>query len=462
VPDNPPSIEIFAAEFNGSAEGGVMLEVINTSISALVPNPNNARTHSKKQVRQIADSIKQFGFVNPVLADENGSVIAGHGRLLGASTLGMTHVPVITLRGLTDAQKRALMLADNKIAANAGWDRERLAIEIPELTKQLEIEGLDISLTGFEIPEIDQLMVDFEEDNSDPADHFEEPSGAPISQTGDLWILGQHRLLCGNARSKEHLDRLMGGEMAAMAFLDPPYNVAVSSIVGRGKAKHREFIEATGEQTPEEFTEFLRTTLSNAARVSKAGALHYICMDWRHIGELLSAGGTIYSQHVNTAVWVKTNAGQGSFYRSQHEEILVYRVGTTAHINNVELGRHGRSRSNVWTGYAGVNTFRKGRMDDLRAHPTVKPVALVSDAMRDCTKRRDVVLDVFCGSGTTILAAERVGRRGYGIEVDPNYVDVAVRRWQTLTGKDALLSGTTSSFDEVCGARCSPTKAQAC
>jgi DNA modification methylase len=448
VPDNPPSIEIFAAEFNDSAEGGVMLEVINTSISALMPNPNNARTHSKKQVRQIADSIKQFGFVNPVLADENGSVIAGHGRLLGASTLGMTHVPVITLRGLTDAQKRALMLADNKIAANAGWDRERLAIEIPELTRQLEIEGLDISLTGFEIPEIDQLMVDFEEDPSDPADHFEEPSSSLVSQTGDLWILGPHRLLCGNARSKENLDRLMGGETAAMAFLDPPYNVAVSDIVGRGKVKHREFAEASGEQTPAEFTEFLRTTLSNAARVSSAGALHYICMDWRHIGELLSAAGTIYSQHLNTAIWVKINAGQGSFYRSQHEEILVYRVGASAHINNVELGRHGRSRSNVWT-YPGANTFRKGRMDDLRVHPTVKPIALVSDTVRDCTKRRDVVLDLFSGSGTTILAAERVGRRGYGLEIDPAYVDVAIRRWQTLTGKDAVLASSSTTFNEL-------------
>jgi DNA modification methylase len=429
-----------------------MIATINTPVAALKPNPHNARTHSKKQIRQIADSIKQFGFVNPVLADENGSVIAGHGRLLGASMLGLTHVPVITLRGLTDAQMRALMLADNKIAANAGWDRERLAIEIPELTRQLEIEGLDISLTGFEIPEIDQLMVDFEEDTSDPADHFEEPSASPVSQTGDLWILGQHRLLCGNARSKEELDRLMGGETAAMAFLDPPYNVAVSDIVGRGKVKHREFAEASGEQSPEEFTEFLRTTLSNAARVSSPGALHYICMDWRHIGELLSAAGTIYSQHVNTAIWVKTNAGQGSFYRSQHEEILVYRVGATAHINNVELGRHGRSRSNVWT-YPGANTFRKGRMDDLCAHPTVKPIALVSDAMRDCTRRRDIVLDTFCGSGTTISAAERVGRRAFGMEIDPLYVDTSIRRWQALTGKDAILAGSSSTFDEIETAR---------
>lgn len=206
--------------------------------------------------------------------------------------------------------------------------------------------------------------------------------------------------------------------MAAMAFLDPPYNVSVSSVVGRRNTKHPEFAEASGEQTEQEFIAFLSSTLGNAIRVSANGSLHYVCMDWRHVGELLAAGKPIYSQHVNTAIWVKTNAGQGSFYRSQHEEILLFRVGSSSHRNSIELGRHGRNRSNVWT-YPGVNTFRKGRMDDLRAHPTVKPIALVADAMRDCTKRGDIVLDLFSGSGTTILAAERVGRRAYAMEIDP-------------------------------------------
>jgi DNA modification methylase len=425
-----------------------MFETINTSIARLKPNPRNARTHSKKQIRQIAGSIKQFGFVNPVIADEHGVIIAGHGRLEAALMLELSNVPVITLHGLTDTQKRALMLADNKIAANAGWDRERLALEIPELTTLLGVEGVDIALTGFEIPEIDQLMVDFDDKNVDPDDELELSPGPPVSKLGDLWILDQHRLLCGNARSETDLDRLMGGEMAAMGFLDPPYNVAVSSIVGRGKTKHREFAEASGEQSAPEFVEFLTATLGNAARVSAAGALHYVCMDWRHIAELLSTGNAVYSQHVNTVVWVKTNAGQGSFYRSQHEEILVFRVGDLKHRNNVELGRHGRSRSNVWT-YPGANTFRAGRIDDLRLHPTVKPIALVSDAMRDCTRRRDIVLDLFCGSGTTILAAERVGRRGFGMEIDPIYVDTTIRRWQSLTGKDAILTATGSAFSDI-------------
>jgi DNA modification methylase len=434
------------------AEGAAMFNIVCTPVGDLKPNKRNARTHSKKQIRQIAHSIEQFGFVNPIIADENGVVIAGHGRLQAASLLGLADVPIITLSDLTDAQKRTLMLADNKIATNAGWDRERLSIEIPELSKQLAIEGLDICLTGFEIPEIDQLIVDFEEHNADPADHFDDPSGAPVNQAGDLWNLDQHRLLCGNARNADDLDRLMGGETASMGFLDPPYNVAVSGIVGRGRTKHREFGEASGEQSAQEFVAFLMATLGNAARVSAAGSLHYVCMDWRHIGELLRAGESVYSQHVNTAIWVKTNAGQGSFYRSQHEEILVFRVGASAHLNNIELGRHGRSRSNVWT-YPGVNTFRKGRMDDLRVHPTVKPIALVSDAMRDCTKRRDIVLDLFSGSGTTILAAERVGRRAFCMEIDPIYVDTGIRRWQSLTGKDAVLAGTDLTFNEIEAAR---------
>ncbi len=237
-----------------------------------------------------------------------------------------------------------------------------------------------------------------------------------------------------------------------MAFLDPPYNVAVSSIGGRGRIKHREFAEASGELSEAEFREFLRSTLSNAARVSADNSLHYICMDWRHAAELACVGKSVYATHVNTVIWAKTNAGQGSFYRSAHEQILVFQVGRGRHLNNVELGRHGRSRTNVWK-YAGVNTFRKDRMDDLKAHPTVKPIALVADAMRDCTKRRDIVLDLFCGSGTTVLAAERVGRRAFCMEIDLAYVDTAIRRWQALTGRDATLAGTSSTFDEIMHAR---------
>jgi hypothetical protein len=242
----------------------------------------------------------------------------------------------------------------------------------------------------------------------------------------------------------------MGLDRAQMVFLDPPYNVRVRDIGGRGRVKHKEFAMASGEMSPDAFTAFLIETLSLAAKASVDGAVHFVCMDWRHVGELVTAGRAVYDAMLNLITWIKSNAGQGSFYRSQHELIGVFRVGSGPHLNTVELGRHGRSRSNVWK-YAGANTFRAGRMDDLRAHPTVKPVAMVADAIKDCTHRDHIVLDTFCGSGTTLLAAERVGRAARGLEIDPRFVDVAIRRWQAFTGKDAIHVHTGLTFEEVAG-----------
>jgi DNA modification methylase len=427
-----------------------MVTTQSIDIGALKPNPRNARTHSKKQIRQIADSVATFGFVVPILIDEHCRIIAGHGRYAAAKLLDLEQVPVITLQGLSEPKRRALALADNKVAENAGWDREILAAELPELAELLLAEDLDISITGFAPAEIDQIAADFESESVDPADNID--SGwldrAPVSQPGDLWQLGQHRLLCGDARDPERLKNLMADGRAAMAFLDPPYNVRVRDIVGRGRVQHEEFAMASGEMSRADFVEFLNKAFESAASVSCDGAVHYVCMDWRHVGELVQAGTTAYNAPLNMAVWVKSNAGQGSFYRSQHEFIGVFRVGNTQHLNNIELGRHGRSRSNVWN-YPGVNTFRVGRMDDLKSHPTVKPVALVADAMKDCTRRGDIVLDTFCGSGTTILAAERVGRRAFGVEVEPRFVDVAVRRWQAFTRKDAINLATGKCFEEM-------------
>src|SRR5262245_8210772 len=420
------------------------------AIDAVKPNPRNARTHSKRQVRQIADSIAAFGFVVPVLIDENYVIIAGHGRYAAAKLLDLKKIPVIELRGLSEPKRRALALADNKIAQNAGWDREILAAELPELAEILIEEKLDISITGFAAVEIDQLANDFEENSSDPSDSVDPKwlVSATTSKPGDLWQLGSHRILCGDARKPDTLARLMGGCTAAMGFFDPPYNVRVRDIVGRGNIKHNEFAMASGELSREDFVDFLKATLTAAAGVSHDGAVHFVCMDWRHTSELLEAGHATYGSLLNIAVWVKSNAGQGSFYRSQHEFIGIFRVGNAPHLNNIELGRHGRSRSNVWH-YAGVNTFRAGRMDDLKSHPTVKPVALVSDAMKDCTRRGDVVLDTFSGSGTTILAAERVGRCAFALEIEPRFVDVAIRRWQAFTRKDAIHIESGLCFDEI-------------
>jgi DNA modification methylase len=420
------------------------------SVDRVRPHPNNARTHSKKQVRQIAASIQAVGYAAPVLIDEGNVLIAGHGRLEAAKSLGMLTIPAIVTSGLSDAQKRALRLADNRIALNAGWDRERLAIELAVLPDLLIEEELDISVTGFEPAEIDALHADFEDSATDPVDEIDDSclDGPAVTEFGDLWQLGKHRLTCGDARHCDDLNRLLGGERAHMAFLDPPYNVAIRSVVGRGAIKHGEFAMASGEMPRDAFIVFLKETLGAAAQFSIDGAVHFACMDWRHIEELVSAGRSVYETMLNLIVWVKTNAGQGSFYRSQHEMVGVFRVGATPHLNTIELGRHGRSRSNVWH-YAGANTFRAGRLNDLRAHPTIKPVAMIADAIKDCTRRDEIVLDTFCGSGATILAADRVGRRGYGLEIDPGYVDVAVRRWQASSGRDALHLASGLTFEEI-------------
>jgi DNA modification methylase len=323
------------------------------------------------------------------------------------------------------------------------------------LTEVLSTEGLDISVLGFEPVEIDRLESDFEAHAADPDDDIDPTwgsAGFTVSKAGDLWIVGEHKLLCGDARSTADLARLMAGSRAGAAFLDPPYNMRVAQVVGRGKTRHSEFAMASGEMSSSDYVRFLASAVSAAASVSHEGAVHFVCIDWRHIADLMAAAKPVYGDVLNIAVWVKSNAGQGSFYRSQHEFIGVFRVGRAPHLNNVELGRHGRSRSNVWH-YAGVNAFRAGRMDELRSHPTAKPVALVADAIKDCTRRGDAVLDTFAGSGATVMAAERVGRRARALEIEPRFVDLTIRRWQAFTRKDARHADSGLTFDEIGEAR---------
>ncbi|MGB9367332.1 MAG: DNA methyltransferase [Xanthobacteraceae bacterium] len=425
-----------------------MRSMTNVPTGSIKRNARNARTHSKRQVRQIANSIREFGFGSPLLVDEDSVLLAGHGRLAAAQQLGLATVPVVIMTGLTDAKKRAFALADNRLPESAGWNRQLLSVEIPELVEALRSEDIDPAVLGFEPTEIDQLAADFAiEDLTE-----EEPPirlrNHAVSRRGDHWRLGDHRLLCGDARDAAVLRSLMGGEHASMVFTDPPYNVRIRGVVGRGKVSHDEFAMASGELTSAEFRAFLSTTLALAANHSLQGAVHFVAMDWRHIADLLEVGKGVYPELLNICCWVKTNAGQGSFYRSQHELIAVFRVGEAKHQNNIELGKHGRNRSNVWR-YAGVNTFRTGRMKDLRSHPTVKPVAMVKDAIQDVTRRHEIVLDPFCGSGTTILAAEQVGRRACALEIEPRYVDVAIDRWQVATKKDAVCVVTGLTFGEI-------------
>jgi len=415
-------------------------------ISKLKPAACNARTHSKRQIRQIADSIRRFGFTNPVLVDDGNQIVAGHGRVAAAHILGIAEVPCLRLSDMTEADKRAYVIADNKLALNAGWDQEVLAGELQALIDL----GFEVELTGFELPEIDILFNEVAEaspDTSDGADACPQRGAIAVTKPGDHWILGRHALVCGDAKDQKVLDGLMGGSLADMIFTDPPYNVPIEGHVsGLGRVQHREFVEATGEMSPEQFTQFLTQTLAIAAKVSRDGAIAYVCMDWRHLGEVLEAGKSAFSELKNICVWAKTNGGMGTFYRSQHEMVLVWKIGAAPHTNTFGLGDKGRYRTNVWT-YPGVNTFKSDRMAELASHPTVKPVALVADAIRDVSHRGQIVLDIFGGSGTTLMAAEKTGRCARLIEIDPIYCDVIVRRWQKITGKKACIVGTHKTFD---------------
>lgn len=420
-------------------------------IGELKPNPKNARTHSQKQIKKIRRSIRALGPLNPIVVDEDNVILAGHGRAEAARQEGLTHLPVLRFCHLTEAQKRAYVIADNRIAADAGWDRELLALELGELIELLPLKGLDVALTGFEVGEIDLLLADFNE-AAPASDSLPPVPENPTTRPGDLWQLGRHRLLCGDARQLCNFERLMAGVSAAAVFCDPPYNLAVKTIGGRGSIHHPEFAFASGEMSCVDFRQFLHQTLGNGVQVSAPGAVHYTCMHWQSIADLITVGRELYGSMLNLVVWNKTNAGQGSFYRSQHELIGVFAVAGGTHRNNIELGRFGRNRSNVWT-YPGINSFGQGRMEALHSHPTVKPTTLVADALLDCTARGDAVLDQFAGSGTLFLAAEKVGRKAYGIEFEPRYVDVAIMRWQDATKRDAVLVDDGRTFAEVSALR---------
>jgi len=423
----------------------------------LKPYAGNARTHSKKQIRQIAQSIERFGFTNPVLIDEANGIMAGHGRVLAAQAIGLTEVPCLRLAHLSETEKRAYILADNKLALNAGWDQELLAIELQGLIES----NYSVEVTGFTIGEVDAVLQAAHEAAPAGLDAAEDPCPEPadvsVTRPGDVWQLGRHRLICGDAQDAGVYARLLAGEAIDAVFTDPPYNVPIEGHVsGLGATKHREFAFAAGEMTREAFTVFLKATLGHSAAYCRDGAIAFVCMDWRHMGELLAAGEAVFSELKNVCVWNKTNGGMGTFYRSKHEMVFVFKVGSAPHTNTFGLGDGGRYRTNVWD-YAGVNTMKKGRMDELEMHPTVKPVALVVDALLDVTKRGERVLDPFGGSGTTLIAAEKTGRAARLIEFDPLYCDVIIRRFEAFTGKRARLTETGTTFEDVAAARTSQT-----
>jgi DNA modification methylase len=421
-------------------------------IDSLKPDPRNPRRHSRVQIRAIAQSIDAFGFNAPILVDKHNQIVAGHGRYEAAQRLGLEKIPVISLDHLTEAQAQAYMLADNKLADRSTWDDASLALHLKELS-ELALD-FDFEAIGFEMPEVDLRIQSLDPtDNADRADEFTSSVGPAVSRVGDLWLLGKHRLYCGSALDLAAYELVMANEPAAAVFTDPPYNVKIDgNVCGSGAVRHREFAMASGEMTSEEFAGFLTKALNLARAHASPGAIIYACMDWRHMAEMLAAGDAANFDLLNLCVWVKTNGGMGSLYRSRHEFVFVFRNGREAHLNNVQLGRFGRNRTNVWN-YAGANSLkRNGRKSDLDFHPTVKPIAMVTDAILDSTNLDDIVLDPFLGSGTTLLAAERARRRCYSVELDPLYVDTAIMPWERLTRQQACLT-SGQSFADVKGER---------
>ena len=429
------------------------LKVVHRAPGELKPDSANPRQHSARQIEQIAASIKAFGFNVPILIDGKGTVIAGHGRLQAACGLGLVEVPTIALSHLSEAQRKAFLVADNRLTEISTWDEALLR----DLFLDLSSADLDFSLdaTGFELPEIDLILQGEAEPSVSDPDDGPLPMLAPVSRHGDLWQLGSHRVFCGDALDPASYGLLMPNERAAVVFTDPPYNVKVSSISGKGRRQHPEFAMASGEMNRREFSDFLRRACQLMVAHSGDGAIHYLCMDFRHVRELLDAGETVYTELKNLCVWAKNNGGMGSLYRSRHELVFVFKAGTAPHQNHVSLGRFGRNRTNVWDypSPRAIGGDAEGEGDLVAEHPTPKPVAMIADALMDVSTRGDLVLDPFLGSGSTLVAAERVGRIARGIELGPRYVDLAIRRWQRQTRRSAVNVALQCTFDELEEAR---------
>lgn len=434
------------------------LQIEYLAINLLHQNKGSARRHSKVKIRQLAKSIERLGFNVPVLIDITNTILSGHARVAAARLAGFDQIPVVRIEHLSEAEAKAFMLAENKFVLEASWDQELLASTFSEIIDF----GVDPAVTGFSLAEVD-LTIDAAQEAKPKAaaadgveNQIPQPPETPVSRNEDLWLLGRHKLLCGDARAPADYKRLLKSETAHIIFTDPPYNVKIPGHVsGLGKVKHENFAMASGEMSEAEFTAFLTETLGLAASRCKDGSIAYVCIDWRHLGELLAAGKQVFSELKNLCVWDKGQGGMGALYRSQHELVFIFKVGTAPHTNNFGLGDTGRYRTNVWA-YRGINSMSATRSAELAMHPTVKPVALVADALRDCSKRGEIVLDPFGGSGSTLIAAEKTGRLARLIEYEPRYCDVIIARFERVTGKQATLASTGETFEDVAEARATP------
>lgn len=415
-------------------------------IDDLKPYPGNPRKHPKREQKKLDASVGSFGCVIPLVVDADVNIVAGEAIYESLKRLGYTEAPILRIDHLSETEIKALRIALNRIAELAEWDEEKLVLEL----RHLVVLDCDVELTGFEAPEIDLIIGDaLSAAGDNAADDIPDVESIAVSKLGDLWVLDGHTVFCGDATDIVAYDRLMDARMAQMVITDPPYNVPIrGNVSGLGKTKHGEFVRASGEMSDAEYETFLIAFICNLVGFSIEGSVHYLFIDWRHVGVLERVCRQYYGEQLNLCVWVKSNGGMGSMYRSRHELVLVFKKGHTPHINNVQLGRYGRNRTNVWE-YDGCSTGTKERRADLALHPTVKPAEMIADAIKDASKPRGLILDPFLGAGTTLIACEMTGRVCAGLELDPRYVDVAIRRWEAYTGGEALHAGTGLTFAEL-------------
>lgn len=444
-----------AEPFGHNSDAGVPVTIERWAPEDLTPSKRRVRKEAAAHVAEIRRSIEEYGFVQPILTEGGGEIVDGHIRRQAAIEAGLPTIPCIPLDGLDETQRRKLRIAINKLQEKGTWDVEALKIEF----EALDNLGVELTELGFETGEIDVTIGGddaADEDGADPADRDAPSAGADadaVTRPGDLWRLGEHRVLCGDALAESAVSHALGGERARMVLTDPPYNVPIDGhVCGAGATRHREFAMASGEMDDEDFERFLAEALAGAAANAADGAILFVFMDWRHAGHLTRAAVRCELTQENLCVWVKDNGGMGGLYRSRHELVFVFKTGSAAPVNNVQLGKHGRNRTNVWE-YPGVNTLDPERKAELQLHPTVKPIALCADAIRDVSHRGERVFDPFLGSGTTLLAAERAGRRCAGLELSPAYCDVIVRRWEEMTDKEAVRDADGATFAAAAAAR---------
>jgi len=422
---------------------------VKKPIAALIPAKRRVRKETPEQLERVMRSIQEFGVMREVIIDTNNVIVAGHLICKAAQKLGLKEIQCRVVSHLTPELIRQFRIADNRLGETGEWDLPELGIEMLELSEL----NLDLSSSGFTVQEIDQLIVIGQDVDAPSPSEDEEPEPYDdafiVSRSGDLYRMDDHRLLCGDSLAWVSYQAVLEGTVAQCVFSDPPYNCPIEGNVGGlGKHKHGDFAMAVGEMTDKAFIEFLRGYLEQCKAMTAPGAVIFACMDWRQVDLLMIAGRIVGLERINKAVWNKGSGGMGSLYRSAYEEVVVFCNGKTPTTNNVELGKHGRNRTNVWN-YAGANRKGSSASSALAGHPTPKPIELIADALLDVSVKGDRVIDPFMGSGTTLIAAERTGRIAHGIELDPKYVDLAIRRWEKETGRSAVHAETGLTFAEL-------------